>query len=102
MIRTTEASRMAVSLAFATALFLLLATACRPSGKPAAPHRSPHRRARREQPALGLATFQGTHATEWPLLMAGNVLSLVPMLIIFIVAQRYFVRSVAATGLAGT
>jgi hypothetical protein len=32
---------MAVSLAFATALFLLLATACRPSGKPAAPHQSP-------------------------------------------------------------
>ena len=32
---------MAVSSAFATALFLLLATACSPSGKPAAPHRSP-------------------------------------------------------------
>jgi hypothetical protein len=31
---------MAVSLAFETALFLLLATACSPSGKPAAPHRS--------------------------------------------------------------
>ena len=41
MIRTTEASRMAVSLAFATTRFLLLATACSPSGKPAAPHRSP-------------------------------------------------------------
>jgi multiple sugar transport system permease protein len=51
---------------------------------------------------LGLATFQGAHATEWTLLMAGNVMSLVPMLVIFIVAQRYFVRSVAATGLAGT
>jgi multiple sugar transport system permease protein len=51
---------------------------------------------------LGLATFQGAHSTEWTLLMAGNVMSLVPMLIIFFVAQRYFVRSVAATGLAGT
>jgi multiple sugar transport system permease protein len=51
---------------------------------------------------LGLATFQGAHATEWPLLMAGNVMSLLPMLVIFFVAQRYFVRSVAATGLAGT
>jgi multiple sugar transport system permease protein len=51
---------------------------------------------------LGLATFQGAHATEWTLLMAGNVMSLVPMLLIFVVAQRYFVRSVAATGLAGT
>src|SRR6516165_471592 len=51
---------------------------------------------------LGLATFQGAHATEWTLLMAGNVMSLIPMLVVFFVAQRYFVRSVAATGLAGT
>ena len=51
---------------------------------------------------LGLATFQGAHATEWPLLMAGNVMSLVPMLAVFFIAQRYFIRSVAATGLAGT
>jgi multiple sugar transport system permease protein len=51
---------------------------------------------------LGLATFQGSHATEWPLLMAGNVMSLIPMLVIFFAAQRYFIRSVAATGLAGT
>ena len=51
---------------------------------------------------LGLATFQGAHATEWPLLMAGNVMSLAPMLLIFFLAQRYFIRSVAATGLAGT
>jgi multiple sugar transport system permease protein len=51
---------------------------------------------------LGLATFQGAHSTEWPLLMAGNVMSLLPMLVIFFVAQRYFVRSVAATGLAGS
>jgi multiple sugar transport system permease protein len=51
---------------------------------------------------LGLATFQGAHATEWTLLMAANVMSLAPMLVIFFAAQRYFVRSVAATGLAGT
>jgi len=51
---------------------------------------------------LGLATFQGAHDTEWNLLMAGNVMSLIPMLIVFFIAQRYFVRSVAATGLAGT
>jgi multiple sugar transport system permease protein len=51
---------------------------------------------------LGLATFQGAHSTEWTLLMAGNVMSLLPMLVVFFIAQRYFVRSVAATGLAGT
>jgi multiple sugar transport system permease protein len=51
---------------------------------------------------LGLATFQSAHTTQWTLLMAGNVMSLAPMMVIFFVAQRYFVRSVAATGLAGT
>jgi multiple sugar transport system permease protein len=51
---------------------------------------------------LGLATFQSAHATEWTILMAANVMSLVPMMAVFFVAQRYFIRSVAATGLAGT
>ncbi|HEY4702209.1 MAG TPA: carbohydrate ABC transporter permease [Streptosporangiaceae bacterium] len=51
---------------------------------------------------LGLATFQGSHETQWTLLMAANVMSLLPMLVVFIVAQRFFIRSVAATGLAGT
>ncbi len=50
---------------------------------------------------LGLATFQSAHSTEWTLLMAGNVMSLIPIMIVFFAAQRYFVRSVAATGLTG-
>jgi multiple sugar transport system permease protein len=50
---------------------------------------------------LGLTYFQGAHTTQWTLLMAGNVMSLVPMLIVFFAAQRYFVRSVAATGIKG-
>jgi len=50
---------------------------------------------------LGLTTFQGSHNTQWALLMAGNVFSLFPMLLVFFAAQRYFVRSVAATGLKG-
>ena len=51
---------------------------------------------------LGLATFQSAHSTEWTLLMAGNVMTLIPIIIVFFAAQRYFIRSVAATGLAGT
>jgi multiple sugar transport system permease protein len=50
---------------------------------------------------LGLTTFQSAHDTQWHLLMAGNVFSLLPMLLVFFAAQRYFVRSVAATGLKG-
>jgi multiple sugar transport system permease protein len=51
---------------------------------------------------LGLAMFQSAHSTEWTLLMAGNVMSLIPIMIVFFAAQRYFVRSAAATGLTGT
>jgi multiple sugar transport system permease protein len=50
---------------------------------------------------LGLSYFQGDHTTQWPLLMAGNVMSLLPMLAVFVLAQRYFVQSVAGTGLKG-
>ena len=50
---------------------------------------------------LGLAMFQSAHTIEWTHLMAGNMMSLIPMLFIFFAAQRYFVRSVAATGITG-
>jgi multiple sugar transport system permease protein len=50
---------------------------------------------------LGLSYFQGAHQTNWPLLMAGNVMSLLPMLAVFVLAQRHFVQSVAGTGLKG-
>jgi multiple sugar transport system permease protein len=38
---------------------------------------------------------------QYPLLMAGSVISILPMLIIFVVAQRFFVRGIALTGLGG-
>jgi len=50
---------------------------------------------------LGLMSFQGSHATDTNLLMAGNVMSMLPMLILFIAAQRYFVRGIATQGLKG-
>jgi multiple sugar transport system permease protein len=50
---------------------------------------------------LGLATFQGAHASNTNLLMAANVMSLIPVLILFFVAQRYFIRGIATTGLKG-
>jgi multiple sugar transport system permease protein len=33
--------------------------------------------------------------------MAGNVMSMIPMVVVFFAAQRYFIRSVATTGLKG-
>ena len=50
---------------------------------------------------LGLTQFQGAHTTQWNLLMAGNVMSMIPMLALFFAAQRYFVRGIATTGLKG-
>jgi len=50
---------------------------------------------------LGLATFQGSHQTQWHLVAAANIMSMLPMLILFLVAQRYFVRGIATQGLKG-
>jgi multiple sugar transport system permease protein len=50
---------------------------------------------------LGLSTFQGAHSTAWTLLMAGNVLAVLPMLLVFLLAQRQFVDSIAASGVKG-
>jgi multiple sugar transport system permease protein len=50
---------------------------------------------------LGLSTFQGAHSTAWTLLMAGNVLAVLPMLVAFLLAQRHFVNSIASAGIKG-
>jgi multiple sugar transport system permease protein len=50
---------------------------------------------------LGLSTFQGAHSTAWTLLMAGNVLAVVPMLLVFLLAQRQFIESIASAGVTG-
>jgi multiple sugar transport system permease protein len=47
---------------------------------------------------LGLTAFQGAHSTHWTLLMAGTVLSQLPMFAVFLLAQRWFVRSIAFAG----
>jgi multiple sugar transport system permease protein len=48
---------------------------------------------------LGLSTFQSAHFTDWPELMAGTVMSQLPVLLLFLLGQRYFVRSIATTGI---
>ena len=49
---------------------------------------------------LGARYFQGARFTNWPLLMAANVMALLPMLLVFIVARR-LLQSVTSTGLKG-
>jgi multiple sugar transport system permease protein len=50
---------------------------------------------------LGLFAFQGQRTLEWPLIMAGATLTTLPMVIVFMFTQRYFIRGIATTGLKG-
>jgi len=50
---------------------------------------------------LGLATMQGLYSTDWPTLMAGTTISLVPIIVVFLLAQDVFVRGVTLSGLKG-
>jgi multiple sugar transport system permease protein len=46
----------------------------------------------------GLALFMGEHVVEYGLLMAGSILALLPMIILFLMIQRKFVEGIATTG----
>jgi multiple sugar transport system permease protein len=50
---------------------------------------------------IGLANFRFAYTTLWPPLMAASVLAILPILLLFIVFQRYFVAGVAASGVKG-
>lgn len=50
---------------------------------------------------LGLKMFIGEYSSEYGLIMAGSVLSLIPVIIVFLCLQKYFVEGVASTGLKG-
>lgn len=47
----------------------------------------------------GLALFVGQHVVEYGVVMAGAVLTLLPLLIAFLFAQRYFIQGIAMTGI---
>lgn len=47
---------------------------------------------------LGLRTYQNLHFEQWHLLMAGSVLVMIPILIIFAIGQRYFIKGIVMTG----
>lgn len=50
---------------------------------------------------IGLSTFQGQFRVEWNLLMAGSVIAMLPMLLIYIIGQRWFIRGITLTGMGG-
>jgi multiple sugar transport system permease protein len=50
---------------------------------------------------VGLAAFQGQYKVDWNLLMAGSMIAMLPVLLIYIVGQRWFIRGIAMTGMGG-
>lgn len=50
---------------------------------------------------LGLVYFQQVYTTLWPQLMAASVAAILPILVLFVLFQRYFVAGVAASGVKG-
>jgi multiple sugar transport system permease protein len=50
---------------------------------------------------LGLVRMQGEYVARWPVLMAASILILLPLLFVYAIAQRAFIRGIAVTGLGG-
>ncbi len=50
---------------------------------------------------LGIKMFIGQYATEYGLVMAASVLSLIPVLVIFLLGQKQFVQGIASSGIKG-
>lgn len=50
---------------------------------------------------LGLKMFISQYSSDYGLIMAGSILSLIPVLIVFLCLQKYFVEGVASSGIKG-
>lgn len=51
--------------------------------------------------AIGLRMFIGQYSQEYGLIMAASVITLIPVVVVFLSLQRYFVQGIASTGLKG-
>jgi len=50
---------------------------------------------------IGLRSFISQYSSEYGLIMAGSVVALIPVLIVFLSLQRYFIQGIASTGIKG-
>jgi multiple sugar transport system permease protein len=50
---------------------------------------------------LGLRSFVGQYDAEYAMIMAGSVISVIPIVIIFLLGQRFFIQGIATSGLKG-
>lgn len=47
---------------------------------------------------LGLQTYRSLNNEQWNLLMAGSVLVMIPLIVLFVLGQRWFVKGIVMTG----
>lgn len=48
--------------------------------------------------SAGLASLQGQYVSNYPQLMAGSVIAIVPMIVLYVLFQRQFIEGIATTG----
>ncbi len=48
---------------------------------------------------IALNSFKGTYSSNWPTMMAGTIVALLPTLLIYILAQKYFIQGIATAGM---
>lgn len=51
--------------------------------------------------SLGLSKFQGNYVSMWSNLMCGAVVTVIPVIIVFMFTQRYFIEGIVASGIKG-
>jgi multiple sugar transport system permease protein len=50
---------------------------------------------------VGLSSFRQQYTTLYHYLMAGTLLSILPILVLFVALQKYFVSGIVMTGIKG-
>jgi multiple sugar transport system permease protein len=50
---------------------------------------------------IAIANFQGQHASDWGLVFAASLIAVIPVLIIYVSLQRYFVQGLTAGAVKG-
>ena len=51
---------------------------------------------------LALATFKGQYTVQWNLMLAATVISILPLIIVFLFGQRYYIQGLVTSGVKGT
>ena len=50
---------------------------------------------------LGLANLHGQYSTDWPLVMAGTTISVIPIAVVYLLLQKQITQSFLTAGLKG-